>query len=154
MSEILLEIAGRYLDHHLSLAQYIGILGTYGKTPDLSKSAVTNRVSEVNKDLQIVKKMKEEYISVRSDNKMKLYELRLVESKLEGELFELNDLKDYENSIFPYFETLMSINYVYTSRSYASMDVRIKHIIKTEKAVPQRAVNVMSGKSYFCRFVM
>ncbi|OLS23665.1 MAG: hypothetical protein HeimC2_25690 [Candidatus Heimdallarchaeota archaeon LC_2] len=137
MSEILLGIAERYLNHHLSLAQYVGILGTYGKSPDLSKSAVTNRVSDVHEDLQVVKNMKKEYISTGSQDKMKLYELRLVESKLESELFELNDLKEYETSIFPYFETLMSINYVYTSRSYAPLDTRIKHIVATEKAVPQ-----------------
>lgn len=137
MPEVLQDIVDRYLDNHLGLSQYVGIVRTYGKSPDLSKSGIEKRVNQVRTDLKVVKGMKDQYFSSGSSNKIELFELRLVESKLESEIFELTELNEHKTSLFPYLGSLMSINYVYTSRNYASLDTRIEHIIATEKAVPR-----------------
>ena len=137
MSEILQKIVDRFLDNHLGLAQYVGILSSYGKSPQFSKSAVEYRLKEVKQDIETVRKMKEGYLVSGNTEKMVIFEFKLIESKLKSEIFELVDLKEFETSVFPYFETLMSINYVYTVRSYAPIDERIEHIIATEKEIPR-----------------
>ena len=126
------EIGDRWIDANPGFGQFLDIKRAFGKVPSLSKEAIQKRVAEVMDQLAYVESFLDQ---VDKNQKIIYLEGLLVETRLRQEVYNLTERKPFEDTPAAFFENLFSIPQVYSVRSYASVDTRVRHIIETEKGV-------------------
>jgi uncharacterized protein (DUF885 family) len=106
-----------------------------GEVPNRNPEYVEKRIMELNQDISTLKSFK------KPDDKINEFELFLVLSALEKELFELRDRQGHLNSAASYvsgwYNAFNMIQKSHTQRSYATIDERVKLITLLESKLPQ-----------------
>ena len=126
------EIIERYKNANPEQCQFLGIQSTYGKVPSYDQQYIVNRIKEIKNDLKYIKNLQ----SNKNYNENSELELETIHHYLELELFNREERKEYLEKPTDYVSVLSSIQQYYITRSYAPLEVRIKHIIETEKGIP------------------
>lgn len=137
MKQVINEIANRFIEESpigILYSQFLGITRVMGKVPDFSEAGVAKRMIQAKQDLDTLNQM-----AVTRDNvsKEEYLEYRLMKSKLEYEIFEMEEHNEFKESVMPFVFPLQIIGEVYSSRSYAPINERIRHIIQVEEKAGQ-----------------
>ena len=111
-------------------AQQLGFHEYDGQVPDYSMQAITSYIEEIQEDLMLL-----EDIGVPAA-KQERFEHELIESRLQVELFQLNEQQEFLKSPLPYISPALAIEGTYASRSFAPRDDRIRAIISIQQALP------------------
>ncbi len=122
-------IVNRWLKANPMAAHILGIHEYDGQLPDYSPQFITNRIQELNEDLKILE-------AIPAPDSKDSFEKGLIQLKLEEELFRLAEYREYEENPVVYVFPLALIETSYVSRSFDSIDNRIKSIISIEKQIP------------------
>ncbi|MHA2101576.1 MAG: DUF885 family protein, partial [Candidatus Kariarchaeaceae archaeon] len=105
-----------------------------GDVPDRSEQFVKKRISELTADISKLNSYD------KPEGKLAEFELFLVLSALEKELFELRDKQGHLNSAASYvagwFNAFNMIQKSHTQRSYATIDERVQLITELESKLP------------------
>lgn len=107
----------------------LGIHDFDGQLPAFASESIIKRIAEINLDLEYLQGME-------GESKFEQFEIDLIVSTLKTELFELSERKEYCKSPLPWIFPLALIETSYTKREFASIDDRIRLIIKFEAQVP------------------
>ncbi len=122
-------IVNRWLKANPMAAHILGIHEYDGQLPDYSPQFITKRIQELNEDLKILD-------AIPAPDSKDSFEKGLIQLKLEEELFRLTEYREYEENPVVYVFPLALIETSYVSRSFDSIDNRIKSIISIEKQIP------------------
>ncbi|MHA2250209.1 MAG: DUF885 domain-containing protein [Candidatus Kariarchaeaceae archaeon] len=101
-----------------------------GQLPNYTDEFINQRISELKSDISTLK------LNADISDKFKKFEHSLLLSALEQDLFELDERRDFEENPVLYVFPLAMIEISYTARNFASVDDRIRSIIRLEKAIP------------------
>lgn len=134
------EIKDNILDVYPGLAVFLCISKYYGKTFDYSASHISSVLQQAKKNLKSVENV---FDKVQNDTTKKL-EALVLQSKLRNIIFEMEELKTFEKQPAVYLEDLDNIEGQYSSKSYAPIETRIKHILSTYKGVQSNIANAPS----------
>ncbi len=123
-------IIERWKSSNPVICHRLGIHEFDGQLPDFSPESVIERIQGIKEDLIVMHK-------IEGKDRFEQFEIDLIVSTLEAELFELDDRKEYSKSPLPWLFPLALVETSYTQRNFASIDDRIKLIIKLERKVPE-----------------
>ncbi len=103
--------------HELGIHEYDGLL------PNYSYESIQDRIREIKEDIIHLIALRRDYPDPYTK-----FEFNLVKFTLEHELYELSDLKQYENNPVFYIPPFYLLDQSFTVRNFASIDERIKII--------------------------
>lgn len=134
------QIKDRILDANPGLAIFRSISRYYGKVFDYSSSNISNTLQKAKKDLNTLEKMKSQI----PDDKINKLEFLVLQSKLQSLIFQLEELKTFETQPAVYLDGLSGIAGLYSVKSYAPIENRIKHILSAYNGVKKNIANAPS----------
>lgn len=129
MNKEINEIIERWKKANPIVCHGLGIHTHDGELPLLTKEFLHNRISELEKDIKTV-------ISKFSNDKIHNFEMGLIQTKLETELFQLSENKDFTKTPTSWLFPLALVETSYMARNFAPFDDRLRLVIKMEKQIP------------------
>lgn len=140
IDEPIIEIINRFITANYYLfsgvvkfMHYAGVLSSYGKVSSYAPEAISNRIEDIRADLIILNQQIQESKAKSAEQ----YELQLIETVLEEELYQLAEEAGYKHNPSVYWVELSTIPMFYVPRQYAPLSTRIHHIIETEEQLPR-----------------
>lgn len=133
------QIVSSYFEFNPLAAHSLGFHEYDGKLPDISLSAIENRLKECRQQLKKLEKKK------ISDDKIEMYHYELIKNTLLREIFDLDTRKEYLDNPAVYIFPLAMIEMSYTSRNFAPKIQRVRSIIELQKGVPQLLENGLTN---------
>lgn len=122
-------ILNKYLDFNPSSARNAGLHEYDGKVPDLSHSGLTARVNWATKELAALAQLDRQSL-----NDQQQFDLALLEHTLGAIPFNINEMRDWEESPLFYNMELSLVGYL--SRSYAPLPQRLEALMTHERHLP------------------
>lgn len=129
-----------------NFASYLGLHEYDGRLPDISKAALGNRARELEKQAEQL-----ENIDVTALSRQNYFDHAIMLSALRKELFDLTNLKLYENNPVELVWHIDMSNYI--RRDYAPFQQRVEALVNALQAVPgvvenmKRNLNPKLGES-------
>lgn len=129
-TDIVHPILTRWKQSHPYEMHTFGVHEYDGQLPDFSTAFLQHRATEIRQDLQMLS-------TLATKDKFQKFEVSILKLKLEEELFEIEERKEYQTNPVVYIFPLTIIELSYTARKFGTLDSRIKHIISIEQAIPK-----------------
>ncbi len=127
--EELMPIVTRWLEANPISAHHLGIHTYDGQLPNFSKEQIQKRILELKSDISFLK-------NLDCTTKMEQFEKDILQMRLEEELFNLEEHREFEENPMVYVFPLTVIEMSYTARSFDTIENRLKSIIQIERQIP------------------
>ena len=123
-----------------NLASALGLHQYDGRLPDISRTALTHRQQELQKDVQTL-----EQVDLSALSRQNFFDHRLLVSRLKKELFDLTELKSHETNPMEMMWHIELSNYI--KRDYAPLDQRAEALTGALQGVPVFLDSLQNGLS-------
>ena len=124
-------IAKRYMAANPLFAHFAGIHDYDGKLPNFNFEEIDERLAELEEDLTTMASLLEAELT-----KLTHFEYLLIKYRLETEKFTLSEQREFTKSPLPYIYPFGIIEVSYATRSFATVDERVRFIIEIERQIP------------------
>ena len=131
------QIKDNILDANPGQAIFLNISKYYGRVFDYSQTTIKRTLQQAQEDLKKLENISDQV----PQDKTKKLEFLVLQSKLRQLIFELDELKRFENEPAVFVNSLGSIAMLYSVKSYAPLETRIQHILLTYDAVKHNIIN-------------